>query len=121
MSKSPPPKPNGSCPAPEPDPESGSFLRLSRSLSSPDEKPKGRSDMPSTVLTTEGSCGPGGHALSEPAQTAVYCCWREQADFYAAGRPGADRGVRRAARDGDGPIRFAWPRPDLQHPRRGRG
>src|SRR4051794_24388258 len=57
----PPPIPKGS----EPEPESGS-LRLSRSGSSPEEKPKGRSAMPPTVLIGGTSCGSAGHALSEP-------------------------------------------------------
>src|SRR6185312_15915929 len=103
MSKSPPPRPNGSCP----EPESGSFLDLSRSGSSPDEKPKGRSDMYSTVPTAGASRAAPGHALSEPVSVAVYCCWREQADFYVAGRPGADRRLRRGAGGGDGALRLA--------------
>src|SRR5262245_39157137 len=60
MSNSDPPIPNGS------PPESGSFLGLSRSGSSPAEKPKGRSAMPSTVLTSCQSRGRAGHAESEP-------------------------------------------------------
>ena len=61
------PDPNGSDPeSPGPDPESGSFLRLSRSGSSP-EKPNGRSAMSSTVLIGGPPCGSAGHALSEPA------------------------------------------------------
>src|SRR4051812_10845997 len=45
----------------------GSPLRLSRSGSSPLEKPKGRSAMSSTVLTGGRPCGCAGHAVSEPS------------------------------------------------------
>src|SRR5690349_11774689 len=62
----PAPRPNGSAPGPDPDPGSGSFLRLSCSGSSPAEKPKGRSAIPPTVLTTRCLRGAVGHALSEP-------------------------------------------------------
>src|SRR5262245_10508412 len=106
MSNSDPPIPNGS------PPDSGSFLGLSRSGSSPAEKPKGRSAMPSTVLTGSGSCGSAGHAVSEP-----YIGRREQADFYAAGRLGADRGVWGADVAGDGALCVAWARPDVRHAR----
>src|SRR5690242_20604020 len=103
MSNSDPPSPNGS------PPELGSFLGLSRSGSSPEEKPKGRSAMPSTVLTGMRSCGSAGHAESEP-----YIGRREQADFYAAGRAGAHPGVRRAALAGDGAVRVAGAGPDVR-------
>src|SRR5262245_45577032 len=99
-------EPNGS------PPESGSFLGLSRSGSSPAEKPKGRSAMPSTVLTGCRSCAWAGHAESEP-----YIGRREQADFYAAGRLGADRGVRGVAVVGDGALCVARTRPDVRHTR----
>src|SRR5215470_15119887 len=102
MSNSDPPIPNGSPPEP------GSFLGLSRSGSSPAEKPKGRSAMPSTVPTGFASCGLAGQAESEP-----YIGRREQADFYAAGRPGADRGVRGAAVARDGALCLARARPDV--------
>ena len=51
----PPPKPNGSEPDP---PESGSFLGLSRSGSSPWEKPKGRSAMPQRYSPADRRAGP---------------------------------------------------------------
>src|SRR5215207_10863932 len=61
------PAPNGSDPeSPEPDAESGSFLRLSRSGSSPAEKPKGGSAMPSTVLTGGPPCGFAGSPSVNP-------------------------------------------------------
>ena len=68
------------------------------------------------------SRGRAGHAVSEPAARCaqLYCGRREQADFDAARRAGADRGVRCAARGGDGAVRVAGPGPDLRHPRRGR-
>src|ERR1700759_4082737 len=67
MSTSPPspPRPNGSA---DPEPESGSFSRCSsRSGSSPEENPKGRSAMPPTVPTGGAQRAIRRHALSEPA------------------------------------------------------
>src|ERR1700742_244230 len=67
MSNSPPspPRPNGSA---DPEPESGSFSRCSsRSGSSPEENPKGRSAMPPTVPTGGAQRAIRRHALSEPA------------------------------------------------------
>ena len=50
-------------------PDSGSFPRLSRSGSSPGEKPKGRSAIPSTVLTAGRPRGRRRHAVGERVRT----------------------------------------------------
>src|ERR1700738_2212865 len=103
----PPPKPNGS----EFEPESGSFSGLSRSGSSPWEKPKGRSDIPQRYSPVDRRAGPRvtlsvnlGRFAHGPRRANLYCGRREQADFDAAGRLGADPGVRAAAVDGHGAV-----------------
>src|SRR5687768_10595592 len=116
MSNPAPPSPNGSAPWPE----SGSFLGLSRSGSSPELKPKGRSDMPSTVLIVIPPRGWVGHAESEPT-TEPYRGHREQADSDPAGGAGADCGVRRVAVRRDGSLRRVGSGAHIRHARRGRG
>ena len=62
----------------------------------------------------------GERSPAKARQANLYCGRREQADFYAAGRLGADRGVRAAAVAGDGAVCVAGARPDVRHARRGR-